>query len=50
MHTVSESNGVMMQYFRCYTSDDDSLWRDLATNAKQLVDAGISALCRRRAS
>ena len=40
----------MLEHFHSYTPDDDSLWRNVATNAKQLVDAGISALWRRRAS
>lgn len=41
---MSEANGVMMQYFHWYSPADGSLWNQVARNAKDLADAGITAL------
>lgn len=38
------TNGVMMQAFHWYLKDDGSLWRELAGRAKELKDAGITAV------
>ncbi|MEL6778695.1 MAG: alpha-amylase [Cyanobacteria bacterium J06597_16] len=37
-------NGVMMQYFHWYSEPDGSLWTELATKAKDLAAAGITAV------
>ena len=37
-------NGTMMQYFEWYLEEDASLWNKLTNNAKNLHDAGITAL------
>lgn len=37
-------NGVMFQAFQWYTKDDGSLWRELAGRAKELKDAGFTAV------
>ena len=41
---MAADNGVMMQYFHWYTSADGNLWKQLAENAQNLADAGISAV------
>ncbi len=41
---MSEPNGVMMQYFHWYIAPDGSLWNELKEKAKELADAGITAL------
>ncbi|MFK8183388.1 MAG: alpha-amylase [Phormidesmis sp.] len=41
---MSAPNGVMMQYFHWYNEPDGNLWNQLAENAKELADAGITAL------
>ncbi|GFE70855.1 alpha-amylase [Chroococcus sp. FPU101] len=41
---MAEVNGVMMQYFHWYIPDDGSLWNEANKNAKELADAGITAL------
>ena len=41
---MSEPNGVMMQYFHWYNAPDGTLWNELANNAKELADAGITSL------
>ncbi len=41
---MSDLNGVMMQYFHWYNPADGSLWRQTAERAKELADAGITAL------
>ncbi|TVR15491.1 MAG: hypothetical protein EA395_01350 [Phormidium sp. GEM2.Bin31] len=41
---MSEANGVMMQYFHWYSPADESLWNQVAHNAKDLAEAGITAL------
>jgi len=41
---MSELNGVMMQYFHWYNEPDGSLWNEVADNAKDLADVGITAL------
>jgi alpha-amylase len=38
------TNGVMMQYFHWYISDDGSLWDQVAARAEELSAAGITAL------
>lgn len=38
------NNGVMMQYFHWYSPSDGSLWKELAENAKDLAEVGITAL------
>jgi alpha-amylase len=37
-------NGVMMQCFHWYTPADGTLWEDVAGRAKELAEAGFSAL------
>lgn len=39
-----QANGVMMQYFNWYTPNDGSLWTQVAAEAENLANAGISAL------
>lgn len=41
---MSETNGVMMQYFHWYIPDDGSLWNQLAESAEELAEAGITSL------
>lgn len=41
---MKELNGVMMQYFHWYTPDDGTHWDQVAARAKELADAGITAL------
>ena len=41
---MSEPNGVMMQYFHWYNSPDGTLWNELATNAEELAQAGITSV------
>jgi alpha-amylase len=41
---MSAPNGVMMQYFHWYNAPDGTLWNELATKAKELADAGITAV------
>lgn len=38
---MAHANGVMMQYFHWYSPEDGSLWKEVATNAKDLAAAGI---------
>jgi alpha-amylase len=42
--TVSDLNGVMMQYFHWYLPADGSLWSQLAEKAGKLARAGITAV------
>ncbi|MEG0961591.1 MAG: alpha-amylase [Lachnospiraceae bacterium] len=37
-------NGIMMQYFEWYLPEDKSLWRQAAKEAKNLAQAGITAI------
>ena len=37
-------NGVMMQYFHWYSPADGSLWNEVNANAKDLADAGFTAM------
>ena len=37
-------NGVMMQYFHWYTAADGNLWKEVNANAKDLADAGFTAM------
>ena len=41
---MSTTNGVMIQYFQWYSKADGTLWRELAGRAKELKDAGITAV------
>jgi alpha-amylase len=41
---MSETNGVMMQYFHWYIPGDGSLWEQVADKAGELAAAGITAL------
>lgn len=41
---MSEKNGVMMQYFHWYTTNDGSHWNQLTKNAQSLAEAGITSL------
>ncbi|MGB3402440.1 MAG: alpha-amylase [Microcoleaceae cyanobacterium] len=41
---MSFVNGTMMQYFHWYVSNDGNLWNDTKNHAKDLADAGITAL------
>jgi alpha-amylase len=38
------ANGVMMQYFHWYNSDDGQLWNELAKSAEDLAKVGVTAL------
>jgi alpha-amylase len=41
---MSEFNGVMMQYFHWYNEADGTLWNELAQNATDLANVGITSL------
>jgi alpha-amylase len=41
---MSESNGVMMQYFHWYVPEDGNLWNQLAESAQDLAKVGITSL------
>jgi alpha-amylase len=41
---MAELNGTIMQYFHWYTPDDGSLWNEVNSRAKQLADAGFTAM------
>ena len=41
---MSEPNGVMMQYFHWYVPEDGNLWNELAANAKELAEVGITSV------
>jgi len=41
---MSDTNGVMMQYFHWYTPDNGSLWEQVGARAGELAAAGITAL------
>lgn len=41
---MSETNGVMMQFFHWYTPPDGSLWKELSEKAADLSAAGFTAL------
>lgn len=41
---MSEFNGVMMQYFHWYIKPDGNLWNELADNAADLAEAGITSV------
>ena len=38
------SKGVMMQYFHWYNKPDGSLWNELRNNARELAEAGFTAV------
>ncbi|MBD0336296.1 MAG: alpha-amylase [Cyanobacteria bacterium Co-bin13] len=41
---MTQVNGVMMQYFHWYTSASGTLWNEVNKTAKDLADAGFTAL------
>ncbi|NJM65745.1 MAG: alpha-amylase [Acaryochloris sp. RU_4_1] len=41
---MSETNGVMMQYFHWYIPEDGKLWNQLAESAKDLANVGITSV------
>ncbi len=41
---MAELNGAMMQYFHWYVPNDGSLWSKVDSAAKELADAGFTAL------
>jgi alpha-amylase len=41
---MSDLNGVMMQYFHWYIAGDGTLWKQVAENAKDLSERGITSL------
>lgn len=41
---MSETNGVMMQYFHWYCPDDGSLWNQLAESAEELAKVGVTSV------
>lgn len=41
---MSETNGVMMQYFHWYNPDDGSLWNQVAAEAETLAKLGVTSL------
>jgi alpha-amylase len=41
---MADLNGTMMQYFHWYVPDDGSLWNEVNSQAKQLADAGFTAM------
>ncbi len=41
---MSDLNGVMMQYFHWYTPGDGSLWKQVADNAHDLAERGVTSL------
>jgi alpha-amylase len=41
---MAEINGTMMQYFHWYASNDGTLWDEVKNRAKELADAGFTAL------
>jgi alpha-amylase len=44
MLTMSNQNGVMMQYFHWYLPDDGSLWNQVAEEAEELAKIGITSI------
>lgn len=41
---MAQINGTMMQYFHWYIPSDGTLWNEVQANAKELAEAGITAL------
>ncbi|MFB2918966.1 alpha-amylase [Aerosakkonema funiforme] len=41
---MAETNGVMMQYFHWYNSNDGTYWEEVKNKAKELAEAGFTAL------
>lgn len=41
---MADFNGTMMQYFHWYCPDNGTLWDEVKSNAKELADAGFTAL------
>ncbi len=41
---MSDTNGVMMQYFHWYSPDDGTLWNQLTASAQDLAKAGVTSL------
>ncbi len=44
MSTMSDQNGVMMQYFHWYLPDDGSLWNQVAKQAEELAKIGVTSI------
>ena len=44
MLTMSNQNGVMMQYFHWYLPDDGSLWNQVVEEAEELAKIGITSI------
>jgi alpha-amylase len=41
---MSDLNGVMMQYFHWYIAGDGKLWQQVAENARDLAERGVTSL------
>ena len=41
---MKKINGIIMQYFEWYMNCNQNLWNDIAKNASELADMGITAL------
>jgi alpha-amylase len=41
---MSDLNGVMMQYFHWYITGDGKLWQQVAENARDLAERGVTSL------
>jgi alpha-amylase len=41
---MSETNGVMMQYFHWYLPNEGNLWKQVAENAHDLAERGVTSL------
>ena len=41
---MSETNGVMMQYFHWYVPADGTLWSELSRNSSRLAGLGVTSL------
>jgi alpha-amylase len=41
---MADINGTMMQYFHWYMDDRGTLWDEVKNQAKELADAGFTAL------
>ena len=41
---MKKINGIIMQYFEWYMNCNQNLWNDIANNALELADMGITAL------
>jgi alpha-amylase len=41
---MADFNGTIMQYFHWYCPDNGTLWDEVKSNAKDLADAGFTAM------